>query len=346
MLSEGKRVPPGGLNRARFGRIYVIDREVRRGRYPSIKWLAEKLEVTTRTIQRDVAYMRDQLGAPLEWDSARKGYTYGGREKEFTLPQLHLTEGELIALYLGQKLLSQYSGTPYEEPIRSAFEKVCLLLPETVSVDLSLVDQIVSFNVEPIRGDEEKVLAIYSALAGAIANKRIVWMRYYSASSDKVAEREVDPYHLRFYEGAWYLIGYCHLRKEVRTFALDRILDIKVTEDGFDFPASFSLHDYLKDAFGLERGPRPVEVVILFDAHEARWIRERVWHPSQDVEIRPDGSLLLRLKVSGLGDIKRWLIGFGAHAQIISPPSLRQEVAEEIRALQKLYEDKQGNPDQ
>lgn len=337
-------MPPGGLKRAQFGRIFLIDREIRRGRYPSIKWLAEKLEVTTRTIQRDVACLRDQLGAPLEWDYHHKGYTYGGREKEFTLPQLYLTEGELIALYLGQKLLSQYTGTPYEEPIRNAFEKVCLLLPDTVSVDLSVVDQVVSFNVEPIRGDEEKVLTIYSTLAGATANKRTIWMRYYSASSDRVTEREVDPYHLRFYEGAWYLIGFCHLRKEIRTFALDRIQDLRVTAGSFSLPADFSLHDYLKDVFGLERGPEPVEVTILFDAHQARWIRERVWHPSQDCEFRSDGSLLLRLKVSGLGDIKRWLIGFGAHAEVISPPSLRREVVEEIQALQKVYADKQGKP--
>jgi len=324
------------MNRATFFRIYTIDRLIRSGTYPNVPRLAEIIEVKPRTIERDLEYMRDLLGAPIKYCYKNKGYYY--EDADFRLPSVRLTEGELIALFLGQKLLSRCAGTPYEPQIRTAFSKVCSFLPEAVSVDFSSFDQWISFDMEPLRGDEEKLLENYRKVLAAIENKKTLYINYYTAYRGQSGWRFIDPYHLRYFQGAWYIIAYCHWRDEVRIFALDRVREIKETDTRFTILPRFSLQDYLADCFGIERGEEPQRVVVQFDPRQAPWVEERVWHPSQQVEHLPDGSLRLEFTVSGLGEVKRWLLGFGRHARVIAPPALREEIAREIAAMGKQYQ--------
>ena len=144
--------------------------------------------------------MRDRLGAPICYDYSRRGYYY--EEDGFQLPPFHMSEEELIALFMGQKLLSQFMGTPFERKVRNALDKILSAIPESGVADLNSINDIVSFDIRPLRGDEERVLNNYSRLAAAIEKRKKVWLRYYSASSDEVNERYVDPYHLRYHQGA------------------------------------------------------------------------------------------------------------------------------------------------
>jgi predicted DNA-binding transcriptional regulator YafY len=324
------------ISRAAFFRIYTIDKLIRSGIYPNVPQLAEKIEVKPRTIERDIEYMRDLLGAPIKYCYKNKGYYY--EDADFCLPPVRLTEGELIALFLGQKLLSRCAGTPYEPQIRTAFSKVCSFLPEGISVDFGAFDRWISFDMEPLRGDEKKLLEDYRKVLAAIENKETLHINYYTASRGQSGWRSIDPYHLRYFHGAWYIIAYCHWRDEVRIFALDRVRKIKETGIQFRPRPDFSLREYLGECFGIERGDQPQRVVIRFDRQQARWVQERVWHPSQQVEHLPDGSLQLEFTVSGLGEVKRWILGFGRHARVIAPPALREEIAREIAAMGKQYQ--------
>ncbi|MEW5762993.1 MAG: WYL domain-containing protein [Bacillota bacterium] len=328
--------PGFGLDRSQFYRIYKIDRMIAQGAYPNVPKLAAFFEVSRRTIERDLAYMRDMLNAPLIYDRKKGGYRY--EHADFRLPAFTLTEGELVALFIGQKLLRQYSGTPFEKQIGQAFAKICCLLPEKVSVDLSFFDQAFSFGLAPPRGDELAVLKTYQALAGAMQACRSIRMVYYTASRGVSGTRLVDPYHLHYRDGAWYLVGYCHLRREIRMFAVDRIRELEVTGRTFTPDPAFDIGDYLKESLVLERGGELEEVVVRFDPFQARYIRERVWHPSQETEEAPDGSLILRFKVRGLGEVQRWVLSFGCRAEVLAPPALRQAVQEEARRLANLYD--------
>lgn len=332
-FGNNSRAP--AFNRAHYARIYHIHNLLSTGRYPRISEIAEKFEVSKRTVERDIEHMRDRLGAPISYCHSQKGYYY---EKEgFQLPPLSITEEELITLFLGQRLLSQFLGTPFEKTIRNALEKILAAIPEDEIVDLYSINDIVSFDVKPLRGDEERVVQNYSRLAAAIGNKTKVWLRYYSASRDKINERYVDPYHLRYHQGAWYLIGYCDLRKAIRIFALDRILELKNTKESFILPDDFVLEDYLSSALGIETGNLSHEVGIRFDRHQARWIRERRWHHTQKIEPQADGSIILRMTVSGLGEVKRWVLGFGGHAEVLYPEKLRKQLMEETESMLKTY---------
>lgn len=333
---QKKREPRApAFSRARFARIYYIHNQLYSGKYPNVPVLARELEVSSRTVERDIEHMRDMLGAPVEYDYLKKGYYYS--KADFQLPPMRLTEGELVALFLGQKLLAQCAGTPLEEYVRSAFEKIVTVMPEGISVDWMTLEHAISFDLEPLRGDERQVADMYRRLAAAVENKITVWVKYYSASRDDTSERYIDPYHLRYYQGAWYIIAYCHLRKAVRIFALDRIWEMTETTRGFTVMPGFSLEDYLCSALGIELGGKPYEVVIHFDRHQARWIRERCWHHTQKIEYQPDGSLILTMTVGGLGEVKRWVMGFGSRARVIRPEVLREEVAREARKLAEIY---------
>jgi predicted DNA-binding transcriptional regulator YafY len=319
-----------------FERIYFIDRRIREGKYPNTLKLAEDLDVKQRTIERDIEHMRDRLGADIEYDRRRKGYYY--TSNDFRLSPLKLSQEEATILFIGQKLLIQCAGTPFENFIRSACDKVAAQLPIGISMESTLIEKTLSFDVMPLRGDDKKLSEIFSRLANAIRSETTVWLNYFSASKDEITKRSVDPYHLRHFQGAWYLIGFCHLRDEVRTFAIDRILDLKETDQHFNIHADFSLKKHLASSMGIEAGGTLHEVSIYFDSYQARYIRERIWHGSQKIEDKDDGSLILHFKVSGLGEVKRWVLGFGSHAIIVKPESLRQDVKDEIRKAEVLYE--------
>ncbi len=330
------KIKGSSVQRSRFARIYYIDQQLRNQQYPNVPKLAEKWEVHRRTIERDIEFMRDRLGAPIAYSRHRMGYYY--TKKDFQLPSINLTEGEMVTLFLGQKLLSQCAGTALEEPVRSAFEKICLFLPQGFSVDFDTLEQVISFDVQPLRGPEHQVAQIYHQLAIAIQNKKVVWVKYHSMWRNAIENRYIAPYHLRYFQGAWYLIGYCHLRKDIRIFALDRIKKLIVTDNTFTPQPDFSLQEFLQSSLGIEVGNSLEEVIIKFDQYQARWIQERQWHPSQVLEPQTDGSLIMRLTVSGLGEVKRWIMSFGSHAEILAPASLREEVKQEIEAMRKIYQ--------
>lgn len=322
------------VTRSILYRIYQIHRLLRSHRYPDLKTLVQKFEVSERTILRDLNSMRYDLGAPIAYSRQQRGYYYS--DEKFTLPTLHLTQGEAIAVFLGERLLSQYRGTPFEPAIRSALEKISTLLPEEVSLDFSEVERLISFDVEPLRGEEKQLAEAFNLLSQAAHERRTVEMTYFSQYRGEETKRQVDPYHLRSSFGAWYLIGYCHMRDEVRMFALDRIRDLRLTDQIFAIPEDFSVEEYLGDSLHLERG-EPVEVAIKFDPYQARWIRERVWHSSQSIEELPDGSLILRMVVGSLGEVKRWAMSFGARAEVLEPERLREEIRREIGKVGEVY---------
>jgi len=324
----------GNRNRSALGRIYHIDALVRVRTFPSVARLVEEFETSRRTIERDLEYLRDQLNAPLKYDRTRGGYYYA---RDFQLPPFTLSEGEVLALFLGSKLLSQYRGTPFEKLITDAFEKICLAMPETVSLDFSLVNQTISFAVERPRGDEQHLLHLQELLGRALRERCTVDLDYYSASRDADTSRRVDPYHLRHHQGAWYLIGHCHFRNEVRMFALDRITNLRVTDAHFTPDPAFDINAYLGDSLALERGGELEEVRIRFDSFQARYIRERQWHPSQEIEEHPDGSLTLILRVRGLGEVKRWVMSFGSRAEVLAPARLHEDVAAEVKRMGEVY---------
>jgi predicted DNA-binding transcriptional regulator YafY len=314
-------------------RLLALDRLLRANRYPNARSAAAALEVHPRTIHRDLVFLRDSWGAPLAFSHRHNGYYY--READYALPLLRLSEGELVALFLAERLMDQYRDSPLAKDLATAFQKVTAALPDEVTIDLAHLAEAYSFRHRPAALGEA---ARFRMLARAVREGRQLELTYWAASRDATSRRVVDPYHLVSVEGDWYLVAYCHLREEVRMFAPGRIRAVRETGERFERPADFRIGAYLDATFKVVRGAGPARQVRLrFTAAVARYVREREWHPSQRLQARRDGSLVLTLRVNHLLEVRRWVLSYGADCEVLAPADLRDEVRAELRRMQKLY---------
>jgi len=317
------------MDRHTYIRLAKIDRLIRQKRYPNCKVLAEQFETSQRTILRDIEAMKDSLGAPLRYSKEKNGYYYS--DEKFSLPELKLTEGELISIFLGEEILRKYKNTPFEEEVRKAFEKIELLLPKEISVDFDEIAQAYSFDIKQTRELDENSAGIFAELTKAIKDKRTVEVKYYSASRNETTKRKLDPYHLRHAMGTWYLIALCHLRQDVRTFIVSNIKEIKILEEKSVIPRGFSIEKFLADSWGIFEGGPVVKVVLRFKPAVAQWVAERKWHASQKTVENKDGSVTMSFKVAGTGEIKPWIMSFGSKVRVMEPKGLREEIREEAK---------------
>lgn len=320
--------------RPQLYRCAIIHRAIKAGGYPNASRLSNDLGVHRRTIMRDLDYMRDSLGAPLEYCPRNRGYYY--TEKDYSIDLLNLTEGELLSLFLGHNLLLKCRGTPYEKHITSAFGKICALLPDTIALDFGLADQI-TFDLEPLRGKDQMVTANFAAISAAMRRKKSLKITHYAIARDDWRERIVDPYCLRYYQGGWYLIGFCHLRNDYRFFALDRIGEISRTNRDFQIHKDFDIEQFIRDSFQLYKGDEVQEIKVWFSPRQARWIREKQWHPTQELVEQPDGSIILAMAISGLVQAKSWILSFGSEARALAPPALVKEIKNELDKARENY---------
>ena len=274
------------------------------------------------------------MGAPVDFSHRHNGFYY--RDPDYALPLLRLSEGELVALFLAERLMQGYRGTPFAKDIATAFSKITAALPEQVSIDLNTLDDALSIRAMPARSVEIKIVR---RLVRAVRAGQQVELVYWSASRNATCRRVVDPYHLASVQGDWYLIGYCHLREEIRMFVPGRIRELRETGEHFQRPADFHIGEYLDASFRAMRGSAAAQRVRLrFSSEAARYIREKIWHPSQKVQERKDGSLVLTLRVNHLLEVRRWAMGWGSECEVLEPVELRREVSAELERMRRVYE--------
>ena len=294
---------------------------IQSGKYPNATSLAAELEVSTKSIHRDLEFMRDRMDLPLEYTKAKNGYFY--TEDVSAFPTLQITEGELFALLVAEKSLQQYRGTTFEKPLVSAFKKMAASLPDTVSLNLAEWEQTISFRTtaEPILK-----LEIFDALGKATSQREQLKLTYRKPGEKVTEVRLIDPYHLANINGEWFLFAYDHARKDFRTFVPARIQSLEKTGETFTRSPKFSLEKRLRNSFGVHSAEGKFEVVIRFNEQVGDYIREKKWHESQELIELKNGSLELRLKLSSLAEIERWILGWGGDAVPVQPPDLVQAV--------------------
>jgi len=314
-------------------RLLQIDTLLRSGQRHTAQTLADQLEVTERTIRKDLEFLRDRFHAPLVFSRAQ-GHCY--TDPEWRLPTVSLSRGELFALLLGARMLEQYAGSAYANDLQTAIARLAERLPDQTWVDLQQVanERIIFRSGAELTLDPQ----VWHHLEQACQSSQQVWMRYYTASRDAHSDRVFDPYLLHIYRGTNpYVIGYCHNRAAIRWFRVDRIRELKVLEQGFERDPSFDPKEHLGMIFQHEVGSQSVTVQIWFDPKTAPYIRERKWHQSQELEEHGDGSVTLQMVVRGLNDLKRWVLGYGRGAIVREPPELVAMVRDEIKTMSNQY---------
>jgi predicted DNA-binding transcriptional regulator YafY len=314
-------------------RILRMDGVIRSGNYPSVKTFIENFEVSERTVLSDVEFLKNRFYAPLAYSRSHRGYFY--TDKDWKLPTLPVTEGQLLALFLSVELTERYLGTGFEQPLRNAIQQIIELLPRDVQVSMNELAN--HYSIRPgasAKTSPETLLALQQA----IQSRHPVDMVYFTASRGEDNQRVVYPYHLLNIRGEWNLIAYDLLRQSIRQFALPRIRTWRILSDEqFEFDATFSPEDYFRESFQAEHGDQIVEVVLHFDAYQARYMRERSLHSSQETKDEDDGSMLMLFKTGALAEVQRQIMSYGKHVKVLEPESLAAAIVDELRAALQLY---------
>ncbi|HEY1719036.1 MAG TPA: WYL domain-containing transcriptional regulator [Verrucomicrobiae bacterium] len=308
-----------------------IHQSLSSGKFPNASTLARELEVSTKSIHRDIEFMRDRLNLPIEFNKTRNGYFYDGEVSAF--PTMQITEGEIFALVVAEKALQQYRGTSFEKPLLSAIKKMEQALPDTISLNLADIEQTISFRT---RAEQILDLEIFDVLAKAAARRQQIELAYRKPGQTKSESRIVDPYHLANINGEWYLFAFDHARKDIRTFAPARIKSVKPTGKIFARPEKFSLEKRLRDSFGVHSGEGEFEVVIRFNPRAADYVREKKWHESQQLRELKNGGVELKLKLSSLLEIERWVLSWGGDAKVLKPRELAEAVRNSATRILKV----------
>lgn len=323
---------PAPLARPPLARMLAIHGQLMGGRHPNCFTLARELEVATKTIHRDIEFMRDQLGLPVEYDRAAHGYFY--TEAVTSFPTVQVSHGELVALLVAQKAVEAYRGTAFEKPLRSAFSKLAAGMEGETGIALHELTEAISFRPQGLAVAE---LEGFQSLAEAVLEHREVRFAYQSLKKGSAEPRTVRPYHLGCLADQWYLIGYDLAREAVRTFALARLGKVEKTTVSFKRPAGFSVSEMFAGSFSAFQTGKVERVVLRLDAFAARLAAEKKWHPSQRLVANKDGNAELRMDVSVAPDLENWILGWGEHAEVLEPQALRDRIGTSIKAMEKKY---------
>ena len=287
-----------------------------------------------RTVRRDLEAL-EAVGFPLVTDRHNGQTRWRLIEGFRNIPALGFSATELMALTFSRKLLQPLEGTEIQAALNSALNKVASALPPQGHEYVRALDNLFSIGLGPHKNYQRHRKTV-DLITQAIDKTRTAQIRYFSASRGSTSRREVDPYRLWYAAGGLYLIAYCHLRKDVRLFAVERIRSITLTDHPYQMPLGFDVEEYVQDALMIMRGRR-IEVELLFSKTAAAWVKDKLWHTSQETFLMKDGRLRMALKVADTDELVGWILSFGSQVRVVSPDSLRVKAREEAKKVFGSY---------
>jgi predicted DNA-binding transcriptional regulator YafY len=303
-----------------LARLQQIHEAISSGGFPTIARLAEITGLSTRTIKRNLAALRDSFKAPLEYVPKRRGWHY--TQPGWQLPPVHFSEGELLAFFTAEHALRSLGHTPEAEILRRALSKLAAHLPDRVSVNPQELGKLLSFEAAPHVSVEPQTL---KTLAHAAREQRTVAFDYYSPHSNQKTRRTADVLLLRHFAGDWYAVSYDHQRRALRDFNAGRIRNLRDTGRPFTPPAGWDPDEYLRTGFSMMRGGEIVTVKLVFDEYQSRWLRaQSKRHPDEQREELAGGRLRLTFPVgrNGLEAVARFCLTYAGHCKIEEPVEL------------------------
>ena len=336
------------MRNAEVIRQWTILRDLESSRRVTIDDLAERTGVSTRTIRRDLEALQS-AGFPL-FDEVHDGKKYWTLEQRAfrRLDDTGFTLAEMTALYFSRSLVECLAATPFQRDVRSAFDKLAAALTPGMRQFLDRLPLVMQAKAEPgtqslmddpatpataSRQSAPRSARVAQLLDATLHHRRAV-MRYHSFSSNREKEYLIEPYRLVFAQGGLYVVAFVPEYTQLRTFAMERIQSLSVTEERFepiDLPADAFAH-----SLGVNQGP-PERVDLVFEPRIARYVKERTWHSSQQTEEAPDGTLTMTLNVCNDWALRSWILGFGPQARVLSPPELVRQILDEADRTRLQY---------
>ena len=319
----------------RTERFHLIDQMLCNQRVVTRSQFLEALEISPATFKRDLEYLRDRLAAPIVWDPERRGYHYetGAALEQFQLPGLWFNTSEIQALLSMDALLANLQPgvlSRHIEPLRS---RIRMLLDDGdhSADEIARRIRVVPFAAKAYSSE------FFQDLCQSLLTRRRVDMTYYSRPADSSSERRVSPQRLIYYRDNWYLDAWCHLRKGLRSFAIDAITALQMTTETAKEVDDAELNRELESGYGIFSGAATNLARLRFKPEIARWVSRETWHPQQVSEYDEDGFYLLSVPYSMDTELIMEILKYADDVEVLEPLQLRARVAQRVAATQALY---------
>ena len=326
-------------------RLYKIETLIKHRSPVTFAQMREALEVSPATLKRDLACLRNQLGAPIEYDRSANGYRFAsGRASpaataaagpSHQLPGLWFNERELYALLMAHQLLVGLDANGLlSRHLLPLLDRIQGLLgpgSETDAKALMKRIKIISALRRPVPPD------CFERLGEALMRRRRLQMRYLTRARNEQTQREVSPQRLVHYKNTWYLDAWCHSRERLLRFALDAVQEATLLDVRAKDVAMRQVEAEMDTGYGIYAGGTRQEASLRFSAQAAPWISREEWHPDQRGRFLADGSFELLLPYVDETELVMDILRQGEQVQVMAPDSLRQAVQRRLAAALKVY---------
>jgi predicted DNA-binding transcriptional regulator YafY len=319
----------------RTERFYRIEQLLHDRGSVTFAQLIESLEVSPATLKRDLQYLRDRLNAPIVYDRDSNGYRFAQSDTgtRFALPGLWFNASEIHALLTMQQLLAEVEPGllgPQIAPLQTRLQSLL------GSQDDSPEEITRRIRVLPL-AKRHSDLSHFPLIASALLKRRRLRIAHWNRGRDEVSEREVSPQRLVFYRDNWYLDAWCHLRDDIRSFAVDAIRRVEPLDSKARDVAGRRLDAVLGAGYGIFSGQEVSWAQLRFTPEAARWVAAEQWHPQQRSRREADGSLVLELPYANPTELIMDILRHGSAVEVLAPASLRQAVTDELARASARY---------
>lgn len=331
----------------RLERFYKIDQLLKERKTVSFAALQEALGTSRAGLKRDLAYMRDRFNAPIEYDREANGYRFGAPRSgpRYELPGLWFNASEVLALLTTLRMLGDLQPGMLDGQIEPLRERLRAILGSGDHSWQEVEKRIRIFQPERRAAGtihQSNSTHNFSTIAASVLKRSRLWIRHYNRKEDRETEREVSPQRLVHYRDNWYLDAWCHLRNDLRSFAVDAIREAQLREAKAKEIPSADLDAHLGAGYGIFAGKNIQWATLKFTPEAARWVSAQQWHPNQKSRIEKDGSYVLEVPYSEDRELVMEVLKYGADVEVVSPATLRARVVEALEQGARRYRIRDG----
>jgi predicted DNA-binding transcriptional regulator YafY len=320
-------------DRPLWRRLQEIHHALKEGRHPNASSLAAELSVSTKTVQRDLDYLRDELAAPIEYDRGENGYRY--TRPDYVLPFLPVDGKDLFAIGVAAQVLALLGAAPLARVLKACYGRLATLMPPAVRLHPDTVMEKLALRANAFRPVREET---WQAVVDCLQRGVSLAARYRHPGEPAGERRVLKPYALILSGRDWILLAPEASGGPVKSFYLARLEAAAPTQERYAIPKDFDPETFYRDTFGIfVGGGNPFRFRVRFSKAASDDVREVIFHPKQRLEEGPSGSLVLELPARSIREARRFVLGYGKDALAVGPAQLVDDVGREVSEMARAY---------
>ena len=320
-------------DRPLWRRLQTIHHAIKERKFPNASSLAQELGVSSKTVQRDLDYLRDELEAPIEFDRGENGYAYS--RSDYVLPFLPVDGKDLFSIGVAAQFLALFGGTPLGRDLKACYERLATLMPPAVRLRPEILMERLALRNAAFRPVREET---WEAVSEGLQRGRALEIQYHRPGAPPGDPRIIRPYSFVLSGRDWMVLAEDRDASQVKLFYLARIESARLTADPYTIPKDFDPDRFFRNTFGLFVGDaKPFRLRVRFSREVADEIRELTFHPEQKIETGAAGEAILEMPAQSVKEARRFVLAWGKDAVVLEPPELIADLRGELEALDRAY---------